>query len=75
MSPLPGGSAAVVNAAPAGEGSCRVEIGPDRLVGCGGSWTFEGDPIDPGLEALQRFEVTLRDGAVYIDLTAPQRGR
>lgn len=75
VSPLPGGSAAVVNAAPAGEGSCRVEIGADRLVGCGGSWTFEGDPIDPGLEALQRFEVTLRDGAVYVDLTAPQRGR
>lgn len=75
VSPLPGGSAAVVNAAPVDEASCRVEIGADRLVGCGGAWTFEGDPIDPGIAPLQRFEVTLRDRAVYVDLTSPQRGR
>ena len=74
VSPLPGGSAAVVNATPRGAGTCRVEISPDRLTGCGGSWTYAGDPIDPGLDALQRFSVTLRDGAVYVDLTAPQRG-
>lgn len=73
VSPLPGGSATVVNATPRGGDRCRVEIAADRLTGCGGSWTYAGDPIDPGLDALQRFAVTLRDGAVYVDLTAPQR--
>lgn len=71
VSPLPGGSAAVVNATPPGAGTCRVEIGADRLTGCGGSWTYAGDPIDAGAAPLQRFPVTLRDGAVYVDLTAP----
>lgn len=73
VSPLPGGSAAVVNATPPGAGTCRVEIGADRLTGCDGSWTYAGDPIEPGSAPLQRFPVTLRDGAVYVDLTAPQR--
>lgn len=72
VSPLPGGSAAVVNATPPGAGTCRVEIGADRLTGCDGSWTFAGDPIEPGSAPLQRFPVTLREGAVYVDLTAPE---
>ncbi|MEO8510065.1 MAG: hypothetical protein ABI534_02370 [Chloroflexota bacterium] len=71
VSPLPGGVAAVVNATPPGAGTCRVEIGADRLRGCGGSWTYAGDPIDADAAPLQRFPVTLRDGAVYVDLTAP----
>ncbi len=75
IAPLAGGSAAVVNASPAGGDDCHVAPAEDRLTGCGGSWTYEGDPIDPGLEPLQRFPVTLRDGAVYVDLTAPVRGR
>jgi hypothetical protein len=74
VSPLPGGSAAVVNATPPGAGSCRVEIGADRLSGCGGAWTYAGDPIDAGFSPLQRFPVTLRDGAVYVDLTALDAG-
>lgn len=72
VSPLPGASAAVVNATPPGAGTCRVEIGADRLTGCDGSWTFAGDPIEPGSAPLQRFPVTLREGAVYVDLTAPE---
>lgn len=71
VAPLPGGSATVVNATPPDEGGCRVELAADRLTGCGGSWTYAGDPIDAGIEPLQRFPVTLRDGAVYVDLTAP----
>jgi hypothetical protein len=73
VSPTPGGGAAAVNAAPPGAGSCRLELGADRLVGCGGSWTYTGEPIEPGFDGLQRFPVTLRDGAVYVDLTAPER--
>lgn len=73
VAPLPGGGAVVVNAAPPANASCTVEIGADRLIGCGGSWTLSGEPIDAGLGGLQRFPVTLRDGAVYVDLTAPER--
>ena len=73
VSQLPGGEAAAVNATPPGGGACRVDLGADRLTGCGGSWTYTGEPIEPGAEGLQRFPVTLRDGAVYVDLTAPER--
>jgi hypothetical protein len=51
---------------------CAVEIDQDRLRDCGGdTWTFEGFPIDADDPPLTTFPVTVRNGAVIVDFTAP----
>jgi hypothetical protein len=49
---------------------CPIEIAADRLTDCDGrAWTFEGVPLDPADEPLDRFPVTVEDGTVEVDLT------
>jgi hypothetical protein len=62
---------AVVAASPIAD-DCPITIEGERLVDCEGrDWNLDGTPIDPALPPLQRFAVTVRDGAVVADMTEP----
>lgn len=65
------GEYSVVNAwSPAND--CALTVGADRLTDCRGhAWTFAGDPVNPGDQPLQRFEVQNENGALIADLTHP----
>jgi len=71
VAPRLGGGFAVLAAwSPAND--CAVSIAEDRLVDCAGaSWTVEGAPIDPGGGPLVSFPVTVSEGAIVVDFTAP----
>jgi hypothetical protein len=65
----PAGGVAAVNAASPDAGGCAVEVRGDRLVDCqGGTWTFDGSPIDAAT-ALERFPTRIDGDAVIVDLT------
>jgi hypothetical protein len=62
----------VVGAASPIEAECPVELADGRLIDCGGQhWTLNGEPLDGTHPPLQRFAVTVRDGAVIADLSRP----
>lgn len=64
------GAVTVVAAASPMADDCPIEIAADRLTDCDGrAWTFEGVPLDPADEPLDRFPVTVEDGTVEVDLT------
>jgi hypothetical protein len=64
-----GGIAAVAAASPVAE-DCPLEIGADRLTDCDGrQWTLDGLPLDATDPPLDRFPVSVEDGAVVVDLT------
>ena len=70
LAPSTAGGIAAVNAASPGRADCPVEIGPDRLIDCGGrTWTFEGVPIDPADPYLERIAVEVASGSVILDMT------
>jgi hypothetical protein len=72
VAPLPGRDGYSVVGAWSPANGCAVEIFQDRLRDCrGGTWTFEGFPIDAGDPSLTAFPVTVRNGAVLVDFTAP----
>ena len=65
------GQYAVVNAwSPVND--CAVTLGADRVTDCQGvQWTLAGDPFAPGDPPLQRFPVTIANGALVVDFTQP----
>lgn len=66
------GTAAVLNAASPVEEGCPVDIAADRLVDCAGrEWTVAGLPLDPDDPPLERYEVSVEDGRIVADLSAP----
>lgn len=66
------GGVTAVNAASPRRANCRVEIGADRLTDCdGGSWTFDGVPIDPADPPLERIGVRVEAGSVVLDMSRP----
>jgi hypothetical protein len=72
VAPLPGRDGYSVVGAWSPANGCAVEISQDRLRDCqGDTWTFEGFPIDAGEPPLTAFPVTVRNGAVLVDFTAP----
>lgn len=51
---------------------CALAIDGDRLRDCqGATWTFEGFPFNNDDPPLTAFPVTVRNGAVLADFTAP----
>lgn len=70
ISPVTFGGIAAVAASSPGDGGCPLEIGVDRLTDCGGrEWTLDGLPLDPADPPLDRFPISVDDGAVVVDLT------
>jgi hypothetical protein len=70
VSPSSFGSVAAVAAASPVTSDCPLEIGADRLTDCDGrAWTVDGLPLDPDDPPLDRFPVTVVDGAVVVDFT------
>jgi hypothetical protein len=72
VAPLPGRDGYSVVGAWSPTNRCPIEISQDRLRDCAGdAWTYEGFPIDAGDPPLTTFPVTVRNGAVVVDFTAP----
>jgi hypothetical protein len=73
VAPLPGRDGYSVVGAWSPIQECALEIVKDRLRDCqGDAWTFEGFPIDAADPPLTAFPVTVRNGAVIVDFTAPR---
>jgi hypothetical protein len=73
VAPLPGRDGYSVVGAWSPKNRCALEIVQDRLRDCAGdAWTFEGFPIDAADPPLTAFPVTVRNGAVIVDFTAPR---
>ena len=72
LAPLPGRDGYSVVAAWSPVNDCALAIAGDRLRDCqGATWTFEGFPFEATDPALTAFPVTVRNGAVMADFTAP----
>jgi hypothetical protein len=72
VAPLPGQTGYSVVGAWSPTGECPLEVDQDRLRDCrGDTWTFEGFPFDAGIPSLTAFPVSVRNGAVVADFTAP----
>jgi hypothetical protein len=72
VAPLPGQTGYSVVGAWSPTGECPLEVDQDRLRDCrGDAWTFEGFPFDAGIPSLTAFPVSVRNGAVVADFTAP----
>jgi hypothetical protein len=72
LSPRPGGTGYWVVGAWSPTGDCALSIDEDRLRDCNDdTWTFEGLPFDPDQPSLTAFPVTVRNGAVLANFTAP----
>ena len=72
MAPLPGRDGYSVVGAWSPTNHCALQISGDRLRDCRGSaWTFEGFPLDNADPPFTAFPVTVRNGAVLADFTAP----
>ncbi len=72
VAPLPDGSGYSVVSAWSPTGECPLEVDRDRLRDCqGDTWTFEGFAFDPDDPSLTAFPVSVRNGAVIADFTAP----
>jgi hypothetical protein len=72
VAPLPGRGGYSVVGAWSPSGDCPLEISGDRLRDCNDeTWTFDGVPLDPDGPSLIAFPVTVRNGAVIADFTAP----
>ena len=49
---------------------CPVEVGDGVLVDCeGNSWSYEGTPLETGLNPLDRFPAEIVGGSVTVDFT------
>ena len=74
IAPLPGRDGYSVVGAWSPTHDCALQISGDRLRDCReSSWTFAGFPIEPHDPARTSFPVTVRNGAVRADFTAPGR--
>jgi hypothetical protein len=72
MAPLPGQDGYSVVGAYSPVNHCALRIAGDRLRDCrDDEWTFEGFPFTSGDPPLTAFPVTVRNGAVLADFTAP----
>jgi hypothetical protein len=72
VAPLPGGNGYSVVGAWSPSANCALAIDQDRVRDCqGDTWTFEGLPIETGNPPLTAFPVSVRNGAVIVDFTAP----
>lgn len=70
LAPSTFGGIVAVNGFSPMEPDCQVAIESDRLTDCAGrAWTFQGDPLDPDDEPLQRFPTRVEGGSVIVDLT------
>lgn len=55
--------------------NCATTLGADRVTDCAGhQWTFAGDPLAAADPPLQRFPVTVENGALVVDFTRPVDG-
>jgi hypothetical protein len=72
VAPLPGRDGYSVVGAWSPTNQCALQIAQDRLRDCeGDAWTFEGFAIDTDDPPLTAFPVTVRNGVVLVDFTAP----
>jgi hypothetical protein len=72
VAPLPGSDGYSVVGAWSPVNSCPLAIDQDRLRDCEGeTWTFDGAPFDSDQPRLTAFPVSVRQGAVIADFTAP----
>jgi hypothetical protein len=72
LAPLPGREGYSLVGAWSPTGDCPLAISGDRLRDCeDATWTFEGIPFDVNGPSLVAFPVTVRNGAVIADFTAP----
>jgi hypothetical protein len=73
VAPLPGEAGYSVVGAWSPTGECPLQVDQDRLRDCrGDTWTFEGFAFDAGNPSLTAFPVSVRNGAVLADFTAPR---
>jgi hypothetical protein len=74
VAPLPGRDGYSVVGAWSPASGCSLSIDGDRLRDCRDhDWTFQGFPLDTSDPALTAFPVTVRNGAVLADFTAPMK--
>jgi hypothetical protein len=72
--PLPGRDGYSVVGAWSPANDCPLTIDGDRLRDCRDhAWTFEGFPLEASDPTLTAFPVTVRNGAVLADFTAPMK--
>lgn len=72
VAPLPGRDGYSVVGAWSPVNSCALAIAEDRLRDCeGDTWTFDGTPFASDDPRLTAFPVSVRQGAVIADFTAP----
>jgi hypothetical protein len=71
VSRAPGGQYSVVNAWSSAR-PCTVSVVGNQLQDCGGAaWTLAGDPLSGADAPLQRWSVSVDQGAVIVDFTRP----
>ena len=72
VAPLPGRDGYSVVGAWSPTHDCALRIAGDRLRDCQASaWTFDGFPFETDDPPLTAFPITVRNGAVLTDFTAP----